>query len=104
MFVVLWEFEVKPGCEDRFEKVYAPGGEWDSLFRRDANHGGTHLYRNTSRPRVYLTVDYWRSQTAYEAFLQAQQTEYKRIDAECDGLTLNERRVGNYQEVASPLR
>src|SRR5882757_4144284 len=35
MFLVLWEFEVKPGCEKRFERVYGPGGDWDSLFRRD---------------------------------------------------------------------
>jgi hypothetical protein len=25
MFLVLWEFEVKPGCEKRFERVYGPG-------------------------------------------------------------------------------
>jgi hypothetical protein len=38
MFLVLWEFEVKPGCEERFERVYGAGGDWDSLFRRDSNH------------------------------------------------------------------
>jgi len=32
MFLVLWEFEVKPGSEQRFERVYGPGGDWDSLF------------------------------------------------------------------------
>ena len=37
MFVALWEFEVKPGCEDRFETVYGPDGDWASLFRRDAD-------------------------------------------------------------------
>ena len=25
MFLVLWGFEVKPGCEQRFERVYGPG-------------------------------------------------------------------------------
>ena len=104
MFVVLWEFEVKPGCEDRFEIVYGPGGDWDSLFQRDVHHARTHLFRHATRARVYLTADYWHSQTAYEAFLQAQHAEYKRIDAECEGLTLNERHLGSYEEVASPLR
>ncbi len=28
MFVALWEYEVKPGCEERFENAYGPGGEW----------------------------------------------------------------------------
>jgi hypothetical protein len=26
MFLVLWEFEVKPECEERFERVYGTGG------------------------------------------------------------------------------
>ncbi len=27
MFVALWEYEVKPGGEERFENGYGPGGE-----------------------------------------------------------------------------
>lgn len=34
MFLALWEYEVKPGCEERFEKVYGPEGNWAQLFRR----------------------------------------------------------------------
>jgi hypothetical protein len=61
MFLVLWEFEVKPGCEQRFERVYGPGGDWDSLFRRDPHHERTELFRDTVKPRVYLTADFWKS-------------------------------------------
>jgi hypothetical protein len=32
MFLVLWEFEVKPECEERFERVYGTSGDWDSCF------------------------------------------------------------------------
>jgi heme-degrading monooxygenase HmoA len=101
MFVVLWEFEVKPGCEERFETVYGPRGNWASLFHRDAHHAGTHLLRDVTRPRVYLTADYWHSQPAYEAFLHAHQSEYKKLDAECEGLTLSERHIGSYGEIES---
>jgi hypothetical protein len=52
MFLVLWEFEVKPGCETRFERVYGPGGDWDSLFGRDPHHAESHLFRDTGKPRV----------------------------------------------------
>ena len=31
MFLVLWEFEVKPDREQRLQQVYRPGGDWDSL-------------------------------------------------------------------------
>jgi hypothetical protein len=101
MFLVLWEFEVKPGCEQRFERVYGPGGNWDSLFRRDASHAGTHLFRDISKPRVYLTADYWRSRKAYEEFLQAQGHEYKSLDAVSEELTANERHVGSYEQIDS---
>jgi heme-degrading monooxygenase HmoA len=101
MFLVLWEFEVKPGCEQRFERVYGPRGNWDSLFRRDASHAGTHLFRDISKPRVYLTADYWRSRKAYEEFLQAQGHEYKSLDAVSEELTANERHVGSYEQIDS---
>ena len=100
MFLVLWEFEVKPECEERFERVYGPGGDWDSLFRRDANHERTELFRNTARPRVYLTADYWKSRTSYEEFLQARGAEYKNLDSIAEELTANERRIGSYEIVA----
>ena len=28
MFVALWEYEVKPGCEERFKNAYRPAGDW----------------------------------------------------------------------------
>jgi len=97
MFLVLWEFEVKPGCEERFERVYGAGGDWNSLFRRDSNHAGTYLFRDLAKPRVYLTADYWVTQTAYKVFLQREEAEYKRTDAEAEGLTMAERHVGSYE-------
>jgi Antibiotic biosynthesis monooxygenase len=97
MFLVLWEFEVKPGNEERFERVYGAGGDWDSLFRRDSNHAGTCLFRDTAKPRVYLTADYWVTHTAYKDFLQREEAEYKRLDAEAEVLTATERHVGSYE-------
>jgi hypothetical protein len=102
MFLVLWEFEVKPGCEQRFERVYGPGGDWHSLFHRDSNHAATYLFRDTSRPRVYLTADYWLSRTSYEEFLQDQKSAYQSLDAASADLTTNERHVGSLETPALP--
>jgi hypothetical protein len=46
---------------------------------------------------VYLTADYWVTQTAYRDFLQREEAEYKRIDAEAESLTAAERHVGSYE-------
>jgi hypothetical protein len=69
MFLVLWEFEVKPGNEERFEQVYGPGGDWDSLFRSDPGHMRTRLFRDTARTGVYLTADHWPPKNPTRNFL-----------------------------------
>jgi Antibiotic biosynthesis monooxygenase len=103
MFVVLWEFEVKPGCQQRFEKVYSSGGDWASLFHRDPNHAATHLLRDAVRPGVYLTADYWLSREAYEGFRKAHHADYKSLDAASDDLTTSERHIGSYEVMGQTL-
>ena len=97
MFLVLWEFQVKPGLEQRFEDVYGPGGNWDSLFRTDPNHAGTRLFRDANRSGVYLTADYWHSRKSYEEFLALRRSEYKALDAASEDLTLSERHLGSFE-------
>ena len=100
MFLVLWEFEVKPSCENRFEKIYSAGGDWDSLFRRDANHHGSRLFRDTSRPHVYITIDSWKSRGAYEDFLATHAAEYHALDTSGKGICENERYLGSFETPA----
>ena len=101
MFLVLWEFEVKPSSVDRFEKIYSPGGDWDSLFGGDANHHGSRLFRDHSRPRVYITIDSWQSLASYENFLASHATEYHALDTACKGICENERYLGSLETPAA---
>jgi heme-degrading monooxygenase HmoA len=91
MFVILWEYEVKPGSETRFQRVYGPRGAWVRLFRRDPHFRGTRLLRDPARPRVYFTIDFWDSATAYRRFLTKNRAWYRKIDRETQGLTRRER-------------
>jgi hypothetical protein len=97
MFLVLWEFEVKPSCEQRFQEVYRPGGDWDSLFRNDPNHVETRLFQDMMRSGVYLTADYWLSRKSYEEFLALRRSEYRTLDAATEDLTLSERHIGSFE-------
>ena len=97
MFVALWEFEVKRGCEERFEKTYGPGGEWVRLFRSDSNYRETRLLRDPFRPAIYLTLDFWNSRDVYESFLVEHRAEYEAIEKASAGLTINQRRVGWFE-------
>lgn len=93
MFVTLWEFEVKSGSEELFERVYGPKGDWVRLFGRDARYRGTRLLRDVGRERVYVTVDCWESREAYEEFRQKFAAEYAEIDERCEALTITERQM-----------
>jgi len=99
MFVALWEFEVKPGGEERFEKAYGPGGDWVRLFQRDTHYYETRLVSDSFRPGVYLTMDFWESRHAYEAFMAVHRAEYQAIDATGEQLTVKERRIGWFEMV-----
>jgi heme-degrading monooxygenase HmoA len=97
MFVALWEYEVKQGCEKRFEEAYGPDGGWVRLFRSNANYRETRLLRDALRPMIYLTLDFWNSRDAYEEFMAKHQAEYKRTDAIGEQITVKERRIGWFQ-------
>jgi quinol monooxygenase YgiN len=99
MFVALWEFEVKPGCEERFQKVYGPEGDWAKLFRNDANYLETRLLHDPKHPAIFLTLDIWASRQAYETFMASHAAEYQRLDAAGEKLTLRERKVGWFEQV-----
>jgi hypothetical protein len=101
MFVVLWEGDVKPGCEEPFEKVYGPGGDWDSVFRRDPNHCGTCLYRHTARPGVCFSTDYRLNCKSHEEFLQAQKSDYHSLDAATENLISTERHIGSLETLTT---
>jgi heme-degrading monooxygenase HmoA len=96
LFLALWEFEVKPGSEEKFEEVYGAGGAWAKLFLQDSQYRGTRLVKDVARERVYLTLDFWETREAYEKFKRENAAEYERIDKECEGMTVGEKKVGEF--------
>jgi len=98
MFVILWEFEVKPSCEQSFESVYGPGGAWTQLFRRDSGYLKTLLLRDPSRTRMYLTLDFWHSENAVQSFQSANREAYLALDRSTEGLTSRETHLGSFTQ------
>jgi len=94
LFVTLWEFEVKSGSEELFERTYGPDGEWAQLFRRDVRYLGRRLLRDVGAARVYVTVDSWESRAAYEEFREKFAAAYAKLDRECEGMTVWEMHLG----------
>lgn len=97
-FVVIWEYEVRAGCEEAFAAMYGAQGEWVALFRDYEGYLGTELLRDPAGSR-FATIDRWRSRSAYEAFLAAAKPRYAQIDARGDALTAGERCLGRFETV-----
>jgi len=98
LFVTLWEFEVKRGSEEIFERLYGPEGAWARLFRRDPRYRGTRLLRDTARRAAYVTLDYWDSREAHEEFKRVHAEDYQALDRKCEALTASETRIGAFEE------
>jgi len=94
MYVILWEFEVRQGCEEELVAANKPGGTWSRLFQQDPAYLGTEVLRQT--PRL-VTIDRWISREAYEAFRDAHRAEYEAIDSELERLTENEHHIGSFE-------
>lgn len=94
MFLILWEFEVKPGEERAFEKVSGPEGPWVELFQGDPNYRQTLLLKDPSRSRIYLTLDFWESENDYENFKKTNHDAYATLDKTTENLTVRERNLG----------
>ena len=99
MYVVIWKFVVKAGCEAEFEEAYGRHGVWAEFFRRGKGYQGTELLRDESSPECYITVDRWQSRASYEKFQASYAAEYKAIDQRCETLTESETRVGAFSSV-----
>jgi len=97
----MWEFQVRPGMEKRFEKIYGSDGDWARLFIQDESYIGTDLIHSLDGKRTYMTLDFWKSQKAYDDFRKRQLAKYKILDQQCEDLTESEREIGRFVRVPS---
>lgn len=100
MFLALWEFEVKPGCLDRFREAYGPQGAWVWLFRSDSAFIETRLLHDSHQPEKFVTLDFWQSRAAYQSFKELNRSSYVELDKECANLTTRETMLGEFETPA----
>ena len=109
MYVVIWEYDVRDGCDAAFAALYGDQGEWVALFREFEGYIGTELLRDARQPPAretaahgppqafrFVTIDRWVSPAAYDAFLTAAKSRYAHIDARGDALASAERCIGRF--------
>jgi heme-degrading monooxygenase HmoA len=96
MYVILWEFEVAAENAADFVFAYGADGTWAQIFRQSAGYIGTELLRSADAPTQYITIDRWSSAEAFKRFQQDFGDRYNALDAESEGLTLSETKIGSF--------
>ena len=86
MFARVWEYEVPADQVDSFIAAYGPTGAWARLFARGDGFARTELYRSTGSPTRFITVDRWRSQAAWQEFIDRWGLAYADLDAAMEPL------------------
>jgi hypothetical protein len=103
MFVVLWEFDVKSECIEKFTIAYAASGDWARLFAADPQFREKRLLQNISEPLRFVTMDIWESRAGYERFLNEKADAYGDLDAKCADWTTAERHLNSFDADAAEL-
>ena len=92
--MVMWEFEVRTGCEAAFLEANSSSGVWARLFRKSPEFLGAELVRSVKHPTRFFTLDAWTSRTAFENFRVEYYESYETLDVKLAGLTEWERHIG----------
>jgi len=89
------------GYGERLRESLRIGRPWGSIFHSDESYFGTHLVRSLNGERTYVTLDFWRSQQAYDKFRKRHFAKYTALDQQCEDLTESEREIGKFVRVRS---
>ncbi len=58
VIAVVWQFQVKAGRQQDFEKFYGADGEWSTWARRSRSFLGSSFLRDESSGTSYLLIEY----------------------------------------------
>lgn len=97
MLLIVWQFRPAPGREAEFTHAYGSEGPWVSLFRKAAGYRESTLAQDTSEPSRFLVLDWWDSESSFEAFKREHGSEYAALDARCEALCAEERPLGRFR-------
>jgi heme-degrading monooxygenase HmoA len=98
MYVIVWEFVVRPEKIDEFVAAYKSDGVWADLFAKADGYIGTELLRSTDSDQAatFVTIDRWKTAEDFARFQEHFGNEYRRLDTQLEGLTLRERKLGTF--------
>ncbi len=80
MIAIVWQFSVKPGQEEKFEKFYGADGDWTAVNRHTRSYLGTSFLRDQTSSSRYLLIEYWSEMLVYEQHKSFRSDEIRRLE------------------------
>jgi hypothetical protein len=71
VIAVVWQFQVKTGKQQEFERFFGADGEWSQLARRSRSFLGSSFLRDQAGDTTYLLIEYWSEMVVYERHRQS---------------------------------
>jgi heme-degrading monooxygenase HmoA len=96
MHVIMWAFVVRPDKVGEFVSAYKGDGDWAQLFSLAAGYQGTELLSCTDDAERFVTIDRWDNVADYARFRERFGPQYRYLDAQLEGLTLSETKLGTF--------
>jgi heme-degrading monooxygenase HmoA len=94
IYIIIWEFRVKPGRSHEFVAACKADGDWAKLFGLADGYAGTELFNSVDDEGRFVTVDRWRRATDFLTFQEQFGDEYRSLDIQLEGLTESETKLG----------
>lgn len=94
MFVIVYRYEVIPQHVAAFRAAYGAKGAWAAFFGADPAFVRTDLLEGKNGE--FLSLDYWRTETAYDAFLKSKRRDYQALDKTFARFKRSEMLIGRF--------
>jgi hypothetical protein len=104
LIAVVWQFHVKPGLQEDFEKFFGADGDWTALGRRSRSFLGSSFLRDQVHDAQYLLIEYWSEMLVYEKHLANFDDDVRLLEEKRDELCESIVPVGIYTGIDVPDR
>ncbi len=104
MIAVVWQFDVKDGKQEEFQRFYGADGEWSALGRRSRSFLGSSFLHDQVQPTRYLLIEYWSEMVVYERHLQDFTDEVASLEKRRDALLDGSHALGVFTALDVPDR
>ena len=82
MYAVVWQFDVREGRQEEFERFYGADGPWTALSRRSRSFLGSSFLKALAQPDRYIVIEYWSEMVVYERHFADFADEIEQLERE----------------------